>query len=214
MKNKFAVIGDIHGCYEALSELYGKIIRHTAEVYSVGDLIDRGPDSKKVIQFCIDNNIKSVKGNHEDILLYTIENPTYKYIPGYLTNLMYYRINGGDKTIKSYLGNTSTSFKKFTKVFKECGHFDFISNLPLTIEFDNYIISHGGIVFLKSLSNVLRNRETPSKLNKVQVIGHTPVAKAIHEPEHYINIDTGYVFGGNMTAVILSGKSGSFLSNQ
>ena len=64
-----AIIGDIHGCYFTLKELYEKIIEHTNEIYSVGDLIDRGNFSRQVIQFCINNDIKPVLGNHDDMLL-------------------------------------------------------------------------------------------------------------------------------------------------
>ena len=69
---KIAIIGDIHGCYYTLKSLYCKITE-TDEVYSVGDLIDRGKYSKEVVQFCMDNNIKPVKGNHEDMMIKAIE---------------------------------------------------------------------------------------------------------------------------------------------
>jgi serine/threonine protein phosphatase 1 len=70
---KIAVIGDIHGCIGPLKDIYEKIVKYTNEVYSVGDLIDRGKNSKEVIQFCIDNKISPVKGNHEDMMLKAIQ---------------------------------------------------------------------------------------------------------------------------------------------
>ncbi|MEK6552317.1 MAG: metallophosphoesterase, partial [Bacteroidota bacterium] len=54
-----AVIGDIHGCYFTLVELYKKIIRRypNIPVYTVGDLVDRGNRSSDVFEFVITNNI-------------------------------------------------------------------------------------------------------------------------------------------------------------
>lgn len=208
IKNKtIAVIGDIHGCYEELQDLYNSILKYTEEVYTVGDLIDRGPDSKKVIQFCIDNNIKPVKGNHEEILLKAINKPRYKEYQGYDTNLENWRYNGGNRTIKSYVGDSGINFKIFVKEFKECGHFEFISNLPLKIELDNCIITHGGIVTNAHPENVLWNRKIPSKLNKLQIFGHTAKRKVLFKQNHYINVDTGCVFWGTMSAVVISENS-------
>jgi len=208
IKNKtIAVIGDIHGCYVELQDLYSGIQNHTDEVYSVGDLIDRGPDSKQVIQFCIDNNIKPVRGNHEEILLKAINKPRYKEYQGYDTNLENWRYNGGNRTIKSYIGDSVTNFKTFVKEFKETGHFEFISNLPLKIELDNCIITHGGIVTNTHPENVLWNRAVPSKLDKIQIIGHTPNRKVIHKQNHYINVDTGCVFWGKMSSVIIKNRN-------
>lgn len=205
IKNKtIAIIGDIHGCYGELLDLYSSILKQTDEVYTVGDLIDRGPDSKQVIQFCIDYKIKPVTGNHEAMLLKAINKPRCKEYQGYDTNLENWRYNGGNQTIKSYLGDASINFKNFVKEFKETGHYDFITYLPLKIELDSCIITHGGLVSNKHPENVLWNREMPSKLNKLQVFGHTANRNVIYKPNHYINVDTGCVFYGKMSAVIIS----------
>ena len=208
MKNKktIAVIGDIHGCYDELQDIYSRILKHTDKVYTVGDLIDRGPDSKQVIQFCLDNNIKPVRGNHEEILLKAINKPRYKEYQGYDTNLENWLYNGGSRMIKSYIGDSGTSFKRFVEEFKDCGHYDFIANLPLKIELDNCIITHGGIVNNMHTDIAMWNRAAPSKLEKIQIIGHTPNRKVIYKPNHYINVDTGCVFWGTISAAIVSGK--------
>ena len=51
--NKIFVIGDIHGCFLTLSELYDQIKSKfpTIEIYSVGDLVDRGNKSFEVIEY-------------------------------------------------------------------------------------------------------------------------------------------------------------------
>jgi diadenosine tetraphosphatase ApaH/serine/threonine PP2A family protein phosphatase len=201
------VIGDIHGCYSELCVLYKTLLTHTDDIYSVGDLIDRGRDSKSVIHFCIDNNIKPVMGNHEDMLIRAIRKSNYEIVPGYETNLSHWQWNGGVQTIFSYLGKKSRSFRKFTAEFRDSGHYDFISKFPLKIELDNCIISHGGIKKNKPPDNVLWNREIPSKLKKIQIIGHTPTENVYYKPNHYMNIDTGCVFGGKLTAVVIDTKS-------
>jgi serine/threonine protein phosphatase 1 len=210
--NKIAVIGDIHGCYFELCKLYNKLISYTPEIYSVGDLIDRGPDSKDVIQFCIDCNTKPVMGNHEDMLIEAIRNPRYETVPGYENNKSIWLYNGGDKTIRSYLGRKSSSIKKFTSEFKSCGHYDFISNLPLKIELEHCIISHGGLITGKPDNNSLWNRDLPSKLDKLQVFGHTPVESPEYIPGHYINIDIGCVYNGKLTGVVISDNSAIFIN--
>ena len=67
MRSKFKfVIGDIQGCYKEFKALL-KLIDPKKEnkVFCVGDLVNRGPDSEKVVDFILENNIKSVLGNHD-----------------------------------------------------------------------------------------------------------------------------------------------------
>ena len=62
-----AVIGDIHGCFHTLKELYSKIKTEypEAEIYSVGDLVDRGKYSLETIEFIKRKEIKFTPGNHD-----------------------------------------------------------------------------------------------------------------------------------------------------
>ena len=61
---KTLIIGDIHGEVTKLRALVEKA-GAVDEIISVGDLIDRGEDSRAVIEFCISQGIKACKGNHE-----------------------------------------------------------------------------------------------------------------------------------------------------
>ena len=79
MKRRFA-IGDIHGCRLTLRKLmFGNLkITKDDEVYLLGDLIDRGPRIREVVDDVINLNeqgykIVSVKGNHEWMLLKSIK---------------------------------------------------------------------------------------------------------------------------------------------
>ena len=62
------VIGDIHGCYEELLLLLDKIqLQDKDEIISIGDLVDRGPKSKEVVQFFMKHpQASAIMGNHED----------------------------------------------------------------------------------------------------------------------------------------------------
>lgn len=66
-----ALYGDIHGCFNELEELYHLVEKKYPgiEHWHVGDLVDRGPDSDKVIDFCMKYFTGGVKGNHEDTIV-------------------------------------------------------------------------------------------------------------------------------------------------
>ena len=70
MKKKYAVITDIHGNIEGLNAVLNDIrSKETDEIICLGDTIDIGPNSKECIDILIDNNIKTILGNHELYLL-------------------------------------------------------------------------------------------------------------------------------------------------
>ena len=65
------VIGDVHGCGDQFEELILKIYEcdRDAEIFQLGDLIDRGPDLLRVIDLCIEHNVTVIRGNHEQSFL-------------------------------------------------------------------------------------------------------------------------------------------------
>ncbi|MBR1852357.1 MAG: serine/threonine protein phosphatase [Lachnospiraceae bacterium] len=70
------VIGDVHGCYDEMMTLLDKIetMDSDAQIYFVGDFIDRGPKVDKVLEWCMthitaDGKYQSVRGNHEQMVL-------------------------------------------------------------------------------------------------------------------------------------------------
>ena len=211
--NIIGIIGDVHGCYFTLVNLYIKIKDKCMQIYSTGDLIDRGKYSKEVIQFAIDKKIFPVRGNHEDMLLNAIEHSDDKKIFGYGNSEIdtWYAI-GGKQTQNSYI--KSISFEKF-KLFKNeivsKGHLDFIKSFPLMYKLEKILISHGGYIENRPDENVLWNRRLPSVLEAFQVFGHTPVDKPELIEGHYLNIDTGCVYGRRLTAVIMDIEKGNVL---
>lgn len=61
------VIGDIHGCFDELQELLAKVAATSSDVIvSVGDLVDRGPEPGRVVEFFRTTpNTVVLMGNHE-----------------------------------------------------------------------------------------------------------------------------------------------------
>lgn len=211
-KNIIGIIGDIHGCFNTLETLYGKIKSLCNEIYSVGDLVDRGNFSRKVVDFCIINDIKTVRGNHEDMMLKAIHSPSNGSTSLNETPFDLWMLNGGDMTMKNYsLFSEPDYLVVFSEIFKKTGHYDFVLNFPLKYEFENIIISHAGIVKGSSQSNIFWNRDNPSKLDKIQVVGHNPTIKIIHEKNHYLNIDTGCVYGNHLSAVVMNTNTGELI---
>lgn len=60
------IIGDVHGQLALLKGLLNNV--HDEEVYFVGDLIDRGPESIATLKLIMESSYKVVMGNHEKIM--------------------------------------------------------------------------------------------------------------------------------------------------
>ncbi|MBK8980941.1 MAG: metallophosphoesterase [Ignavibacteria bacterium] len=202
-----AVIGDIHGCYYTLKKLYSRL-NNVSEIYSVGDLIDRGKYSKAVVEFCKSNLIRSVRGNHEDMMIKAIDKSD-KFLGFMFKEAEHYYHNGGKETQNSYIDSRSFSdFKKFKQKIKDTGHLDFIKSFPLKYEFKKVVISHAGIIKGGDDISILWNRRTPAMLDKLQIFGHTPLREYVYKRDYYLNIDTGCVFNNKLTAVIVDTETG------
>lgn len=180
------IIGDMHGCAKSLERLLEKI-PDEEQLFSTGDLIDRGPDSKRVVSLCIERGIRSVMGNHEHMFFDYIDGAKYYGSGTYL-------MNGGDKTINDYKEGLSSQ------------HMEYLKALPLYIETEHFFLSHAGIHFMKTIDeasdltldmehNILWNRAGLADLGKPQVIGHnmqSNVSKEMKEDKLIsVNIDTG-----------------------
>lgn len=203
-------IGDIHGCARTLDVLLERLdIGPDDHLVFVGDYIDRGPDSRGVIDRLIDLQ-KSVsctflRGNHEALFL------------GYLDQGEFdiWSYNGGTATLDSY----AVPGEGF--VIPE-EHITFIRETKLFYETDDFVIVHAGLrpdqtvaenlaegdemVFLWERGH-LRFDDADLPWEKVVVCGHTPVPEPTDQP-HLINIDTGCVYYmrpslGYLTAVRL-----------
>lgn len=150
---KTFVISDIHGCYKELMALYKKlpIDPKVDRMVFLGDYIDRGPDSKKVISQLIKwkNQYPHwvvLYGNHEDFMVETLVRNTQAYGDQPYNLWMY---NGGEMTLRSYLPKGLTPYERATigrlEKFIPKNHLYFLANLPRYYEDGNYIFVHGGL---------------------------------------------------------------------
>ena len=93
------IIGDVHGCYDTLVALLDKL--PDDDVCFVGDLIDRGPKSKDVVELVKNGDYFCVLGNHEDMAIdQTIRWKSESHHPRYFQDM--WLNNGGITAIESY----------------------------------------------------------------------------------------------------------------
>ncbi len=129
MPKRKIVIGDVHGHYEALSILLD-LINPTQgdEIYFLGDLIDRGPQSAQVVGLVMENNYHCLMGNHEQMMLDAIGSG--RVIPDLLQNWMY---GGGYTTMISYNNKIPND------------HLEWFSKLPIYIDLGDIFLVHAGL---------------------------------------------------------------------
>ena len=78
---RLAIISDIHGNYDALKAVLKDIKKFKInEIYCLGDIVNYYYEPHKCIDIFIKKKIKSIKGNHENILFKTLKNNKKKII--------------------------------------------------------------------------------------------------------------------------------------
>lgn len=138
MTKRLFAIGDIHGNLEALSTLIDSLdLQEEDRLIFLGDYVDRGPDSRAVIDYLIALEKKYhchfILGNHEEIMLQSIDGDR-RYIE------LWGQI-GGNKTLMSYDADDAYSFGRSVPAT----HLDFLVNKCHPYFFiDHYIFCHAG----------------------------------------------------------------------
>ena len=189
------VISDLHGYYDLFIKLLKEIsFSEEDKLYIVGDVLDRGEDSLKILFYVQEHdNIVLIKGNHEymmqEALAYNLESEDFDYS---LDIVKLWVANGGDKTIKNindYLEKETMSYEYYRIIRKEFLKrvYEYLKNLPTYLEISvnqqNYVLVHAGIDVRKPLnlqeeSVLLWIREKfylqRGDLTKIYIFGHTP----------------------------------------
>lgn len=209
MNHGIVAIGDIHGCSKTLKALWDHLAPWKEYLHIfVGDYIDRGPDSKGVIDFLIqareERETIFLRGNHEQMLLDAVDSGD--------TSL--WQLNGGMETMESYGCTDPKSFELPEE------HLLFYRRTALFFETADYFFVHAGApphLTLREAKQLpeaeedfLWGRDHLNALappwEKTVVFGHTPRAFPIRKPS-MIGIDTGCVYNrtgqGKLTAVLL-----------
>lgn len=209
MSRTFA-IGDIHGCSLTLVHLLHHVLRIEPgdTLYFLGDTIDRGPDSKGVIDLILSlkekgYTIETLRGNHEQLMMDSVQSPE---------QFMLWMRNGGDATLRSFDVDTYAELPDtYKQFFESTRHY---------VETEKHILVHAGLNF--SAEDIfsdthamlwIRNMETDiAKLgNRIVVHGHTPkpldfILSQTNTPT--VNLDAGCVYKaypqlGNLVALEL-----------
>jgi len=201
------IIGDVHGDFDKLMSLLKNIPEENPQLCFVGDIIDRGKDSKKVIDFIRKNNHFMVMGNHEEIMINGVEGDFIDYD--------LWMSNGGYETLLSYSGyrkedrveiltRNEEIFNKIKNDKEILSDIEWFKRLPVIIKFilkneKPLYVSHSGFdieLAEKDISKkfILWNRKYsyPETDKGVNIFGHTitPADMAFRSKSH-ICIDSG-----------------------
>jgi len=207
-RHKFIAVGDIHGCPQSMEALLEKLSDYSDRTFVfVGDYIDRGPDSKRVVDLLIDFQKKQecvfMRGNHEQMLLDALDHGKY--------NL--WLANGGKSTLNSYRASSN-----MTDLPGE--HVEFYRNTKMYYDTENYFFVHAGLSPSNTIEQALEKDDeiqeflwershlkvSETRWEKTLVFGHTPRRQPL-KTGNMIGIDTGCVYSalgfGTLTAVLL-----------
>ena len=206
MSGRLIAVGDIHGCHKEFGDLLGLLdLGKDDRLILLGDLINRGPDSGKVVEMAREHATVSLLGNHE------LRHLNYRRTddPSHLKNYDY-------DTIKQLRGKD----------------WDYLESMKLTYEDPELgvVFVHGGFLpgrpwqrqparIVTRLQVVGKDGE-PHKRSEMPdaphwstlwegppfvVYGHTP-REDIARTKWTLGIDTACVLGGSLTAYILPEK--------
>jgi serine/threonine protein phosphatase 1 len=223
------VVGDIHGRSDLLDRMVEEINRDleakpAAETLTVtlGDYVDRGPDSRGVLDRLICNPFPTeyiaLKGNHEELFEIFLRDPAIG---------PRWRQLGGLETLHSYGVPVASlmvgkGFEEASRALRESvpkAHLSFLGSLKLSFSVVDYFLCHAGVrpgipLERQAAEDLLWIRGTflnsKTSLGKVVVHGHTPTEAPEVLPNR-INIDTGAFLTGRLTCLVLEGSSQRFL---
>lgn len=215
-------IGDIHGRLDLLEELHNMIrddcvgFDGSKTIVYLGDYIDRGAQSKQVLDLLIEQPLPGFEsvhllGNHEQAMLEFLRNPN-----GSSAAWLSF---GGQVTCMSYgVGLGKVMMNMDPELLCEeleqkvpQSHLDFLNSLPLSHTEGNYYFVHAGIRPNVSIGNQeaadmlwIRDEFTRSRLchEFIVVHGHT-ISMEVENRPNRIGIDTGAYETGLLTALVL-----------
>jgi serine/threonine protein phosphatase 1 len=228
MNMRSYAIGDIHGQLEKLQVAHAFIAedmaRHgAAPIVHLGDLVDRGPDSRGVIDFLMAGQASGqdwvvLKGNHDRMFTGYLDSKDH-HDPRLTATLSWLHPRlGGAATLASY-GVVNAADRPIRKVHAEAlaavpaVHRSFIDGLPTWHQIEDVVFVHAGIrpgipLEAQIEDDLVWIREPflsdTTDHGALIVHGHT----VVEVPTHYgnrVNIDTAAGYGGPVTAIVIEG---------
>jgi serine/threonine protein phosphatase 1 len=221
-------VGDVHGRLDVLGPLLHDIVRDAVEtggdepalLVFLGDYVDRGPDSKGVVDLILEMQaverfeVRALKGNHEEALLGFLDDPAFGAA---------WLEHGGGATLVSYGVQPPaqrTDVEAWTRArdalrdLLPSDHRRFYESLELMVAQGDYAFVHAGVrpgvpLARQAERDLLWIRqdflEARGRFEKVIVHGHTPLEEPQLLPTR-LGIDTGAYATGVLTAVRLQGE--------
>jgi serine/threonine protein phosphatase 1 len=208
---KIYALGDLHGMAGLLSRALAFIAADAregaAQVIFLGDYVDRGSDSKGVLDLLVagpPNPMHTwipLKGNHDQFMSDALAGDEAA-----LDDWLY---NGGLNTLASF-GLSMYEWDRIPERYAA-----FLRSLPLTYEDDHRIFVHAGL-----RPGIPLNEQEPNDLLWIRepflgahydfgtlvVHGHTPARHFEYRPPYRLNLDTGAAYGGKLTVAIWEGE--------
>lgn len=218
------VIGDIHGCFELTKNLVAKCPKD-AQLVFVGDLVDRGVDSAKVLSFVkeqTDAGAICIKGNHEKMMQDFLESPID-------SSERWFRY-GGLQTLESFginVGNGLVDIDNLVRVRNELeaampeGMVTWLANLPKQWQNGNVHVVHAGANPDKEMADQSSRSLVwghPAFFDQDRtdgqwvVFGHTILDEPMYDRGR-IGIDTGGYATGVLTAAYIDGDQVEFVTS-
>lgn len=228
-------IGDVHGHLDKLLRALDRVEADRAregtqgaELIQVGDMIDRGPDSKGVVEHMMqlsasDPRVTVLRGNHDqymiDFLLQDFDavqaSGGLRWLDGNI---------GGRETLVSYgIRNwRASAAHRAAQRHVPMDHVRFMADLPYSHTAGDCFFVHAGIrpgVPLDDQSEIdmlwIRSDFLLSKTDHGPLVvhGHTPTDEVMHMGNR-LAIDTGAGFDGPLSAVAIEGRDAFLLTDQ
>lgn len=200
---RLIAIGDIHGHATALESILDAITPTPEDVVvTLGDYVNRGPESQRVLELLIGLDSRCqyypILGNHDEMMLDSRADAHAE---------LRWKSQGGGKTLTSYGLNAGIDDVPQS-------HWNFLRSCRPYFEVDEFVFTHANYCWYSALedqpSSLLRwlsvEESTPqAHLNgQIFVVGHTP--GSIRDFGFCLCIDTGCGFGGRLTAMELKSK--------
>lgn len=223
-------IGDVHGRADLLAPLLDAVLADAARaehaiVVGLGDYVDRGPDSRGVVELMLDAarqpsiTVRGLRGNHDQALV--------DFLADAEAGPSWVRHGGGD-TLASYGVpppadlDDMRAWRDTREAFAAAlpaAHARFFEDLSLSYVCGDYLFVHAGVrpgvaLSAQTARDLLWIREPfltgARPLEKLVVHGHTP-APRVHSDHRRIGLDTGAHVSGVLSACRLEGAARSFL---
>lgn len=230
--HRYYVVGDIHGRIDLLRQLHAMILTDhdaaapsiSATVVFLGDYVDRGNDSKQVVEFLCQKPFDDFQhifllGNHEQAFIDFMGNPEvggdWFRFGGIATALSYGAIELNEDPHPLQYGQIRDNLERNVPTH----HLEFLQELNFSYEAGDYLFVHAGVypgipLEKQSRDDLIWIRDEFLKSRhdhgKIIVHGHSITQKPDNR-KNRIGIDTGAYASNILTCLVLEGSSRRFL---